>query len=148
MDSTSAPVVDELSPQARAAVDTAAAEVERRCAADPDLVHGDVVEQVAMECDDVEVAVALCRETMNFVPDTVRSRVFEAEHADAFARSAAQAAERDAAETRSKQRSTRAAATRAATLAAEAAQESAALRSATCPSCFQLRSASGVCGCD
>ena len=85
---------------------------------------------------------------MQFVPDTIRQRVFEAENAEAFQRSAAASAEREAAEAKARQRSSRAAATRAATLAAEAAQESAALKSATCPDCFQLRSASGVCGCD
>ena len=57
-------------------------------------------------------------------------------------------AERDAVEAKAKQRSAKAAATRAATLAREAEVEKAALKSATCPDCFQLRAASGVCGCD
>jgi pimeloyl-ACP methyl ester carboxylesterase len=43
-------------------------------------VHGDVVEQVAAECP-LDVAVLLCRQTMDFVPDTVRRRLFEHEHA-------------------------------------------------------------------
>ncbi len=129
-------------------VDAAVRVVEERMAADPTQVHGDVVEAVAGECDDVEVAVQLCQQTMQFVPDTVRQRVFEVEHRDAFDRAASQMAEREATQARSRQRSQRAAATRAATVAAEAAEQSAALRSATCPQCFQLRSASGICGCD
>lgn len=129
-------------------VDAAVARVDAMVAADPELVHGDAVEAVALECADVDVAVELCRQTMQFVPDTIRQRVFEVENAEAFERSAAASAERETAEAKAKQRSSRAAATRAATLAAEAAQESAALKSATCPHCFQLRSASGVCGCD
>lgn len=128
-------------------VDAAARRVEAMAAADPELVHGDAVEAVALSCP-VDVAVALCEQTMSFVPDTIRERVFAEQHADSFARSAALATERDAAESKARQRSSRAAATRAATLAAEAAVESAALKSATCPECFQLRSASGVCGCD
>jgi hypothetical protein len=128
-------------------VDAAVRRVETLVAADPDLVHGDAVEAVALECP-VPVAVALCEQTMQFVPDTIRQRVFELENREAFERSAAQSAERDAVEAKAKQRSSRAAATRAATLAAEAAVESAALKSATCPHCFQLRAASGVCGCD
>ena len=86
---------------------------------------------------------------MQFVPDTIRERVFAEEHAESFARAAALSAEREAAEQQGQAALRRgAAATRAATLAAEAAEESAALKSATCPRCFQLRSASGVCGCD
>ncbi|MDP9497283.1 MAG: hypothetical protein M3P46_06415 [Actinomycetota bacterium] len=139
--------VAEQDAELQAAVDDAARRVEAMVAADPDLVHGDAVEAVALECP-VDVAVALCRQTIQFVPDTVRARVFEAENADVFARTAQARAERESAEERSRQRSEKAAATRAATREAEAAQEAAALRSATCPSCFQLRSASGVCGCD
>jgi hypothetical protein len=45
-------------------------------------------------------------------------------------------------------RTRKAAATRAATLAREAEAEKAVLKSNTCPNCFQLRAASGVCGCD
>lgn len=137
-----------VAPEVQAQVDAAVRRVEAMVAADPELVHGDAVEAVALETPDLEVAVELCTQTMQFVPDTLRQRVFEADNAEAFARSAASAAERDAAEAKARQRSTRAAATRAATLAAEAAEESKALRGATCPSCFQLRSASGVCGCD
>ncbi|MCU1693816.1 MAG: hypothetical protein JWM64_2907 [Frankiales bacterium] len=143
-----ADVEEQLSPEVQAGVDAAIAEVDRRCAADPDLVHGDVVELVALEQSDVDVAVALCVQTMEFVPDTVRQRMFEAEHADTIAAAAVITAEKDAATQKAKQRSARAAATRAATLAAEAAVNSAALKSATCPSCFQVRSPSGVCGCD
>lgn len=141
-------VLNDVPAEVQQQVDAAVQRVEALVAADPELVHGDAVEAVAMECPDVEVAVQLCRQTMQFVPDTVRQRVFEAENAEAFERSAALSAERDATEAKARQRSSRAAATRAATLAAEAAVESAALKSATCPDCFQLRSASGVCGCD
>lgn len=147
-DRTAQAPATELPASVQAEVDAAVRTVDARVAADPDLVHGDVVEQVALTIADVDVAVELCVQTMAFVPDTVRQRVFEAENAEAFARSAALSAERDAAEAKSRQRSQRAAATRAATLAAEAAVESAALKSATCPQCFQLRAASGVCGCD
>lgn len=139
---------DQVAPHVQAGVDAASAEVDRRCAADPDLVHGDVVEVVALEQDDIDVAVALCVQTMDFVPDTVRQRVFEAEHADTISAAAAVTAEKDAAAQKAAQRSARAAATRAATLAAEAAEQTAAIRSATCPHCFQVRSPSGVCGCD
>ncbi len=145
---TAEETVDELSPEVQAGVDAAVAEVERRCAADSELVHGDVVEVVALEQSSVDVAVALCVQAMDFVPDTVRQRMFEAEHADTIAAAAIVTAEKDAAAQKAKQRSARAAATRAATLAAEAAVNSAAIKSATCPSCFQVRSPSGVCGCD
>lgn len=138
----------EVSTEVQADVDVAVAEVDRRCAADPDLVHGDVVEVVALEQRDVDVAVALCAQTMDFVPDTVRQRMFEAEHAETISAAAIVMAEKDAAAQKAAQRSARAAATRAATLAAEAAVNSAAIKSATCPSCFQVRSPSGVCGCD
>lgn len=137
------PVPDAVQEQ----VDEAVRRVDAMVAADEDLVHGDAVETVALELP-VEVAVELCQQTIHFVPDTIRFRLFELEHRGAFERSAAQTAEREATQARSKQRSQRAAATRAATLAAEAAAESAARRSATCPHCFQLRAASGVCGCD
>ena len=138
----------QVSPEVQAGVDAAVAEVERRCAADPELVHGDVVEVVALEQDDVDVAVALCVQAMDFVPDTVRQRMFEAEHADTISAAAVVTAEKDAAAQKAKQRSARAAATRAATLAAEAAVQSAAIKSNTCPACFQVRAPSGVCGCD
>lgn len=152
MDQTTAPAestadVDEVDPEVQAGVDAAVARVEAMCAADSDLVHGDVVEQVALD-QPVEVAVELCRQTMNFIPDTVRRMVFEAEHAETIRAAAEETAQRDAVSARAQQRSARAAATRAATLAAEAAAETAAIRSATCPHCFQVRSPSGVCGCD
>ena len=138
---------DTVTPEQQAAVDEAAQRVEAIVAADPDLVHGDVVEQVAAELP-LDVAVLLCRQTMDFVPDTVRQRVFEHEHADTIAANAAVTAERDAAEAKAKARTQKAAATRAATLAREAEVEKAAIKSATCPDCFQVRAASGVCGCD
>ena len=134
-------------PEIQAAVDAAVQRVDAMVAADPDLVHGDAVEAVALDLP-VEVAVPLCRQTMSFVPDTIRARVFEAENAEAFRRSAEARAERDAAEQRASSRSAKAAATRAASAAAEAAEATAAVRSATCPQCFQVRSASGICGCD
>ena len=140
-------VKDDVPAAVQTAVDDAVRRVDAMVAADPDLVHGDAVETVALSLP-VDVAVELCEQTMQFVPDTVRARLFEAENAEAFARSAAQSAEREALTQKSKQRSQRAAATRAATLAAEAKAESVALKSATCPQCFQLRAASGVCGCD
>lgn len=138
---------DELTPEVQAAVDAALARVDAIVADDPDLVHGDVVETVALESP-LDVAVAMCVQSMNFVPDTIRRRVFEHENAETIARAAALTAERDAIAAKATQRTQRAAATRAKTLAAEAAVESAALKQATCPQCFTVRSASGVCGCD
>ena len=135
------------SPELQAAVDEANARVEALVAADPDLVHGDVVEQVARDLP-LDVAVQLCRQTMDFVPDTVRQRVFEHENADTIAANALVTAERDALEAKAKARTQKAAATRAATLARAAEAEKAVLKSNTCPDCFQLRAASGVCGCD
>jgi hypothetical protein len=85
-----------LDPALQSQVDQAAASVEARCAADPDLVHGDVVEELALELP-LEVAVALCRQQMGFLPDTLRQRVFEHENADVIAAHAAVTAERDAA---------------------------------------------------
>ena len=139
---------DTLSPETQAAVDAAVVEVNARVDADADLVFGDGVEQVALEQTDLDAAVQLCVQTMDFVPDTIRRRVFEAENAETIAANAVLTAERDAAEAKAKQRTAKAAATRAATLAREAAVEKAAIKSATCPDCFQVRSASGVCGCD
>lgn len=136
-----------VTPELQAAVDAAAARVEEIVAADPDLVHGDVVEQVAADVP-LDVAVLLCRQQMDFIPDTVRQRVFEHDNADVIAANAAVTAERDAVEAKAKARTQKAAATRAATLAREAEVEKAAIKSATCPDCFQVRSASGVCGCD
>ena len=146
MDQTSS-VEDQISPETQAAVDAALARVDEIVAADPDLVHGDVVEQIALESP-LEVAVQMCEQSMGFVPDTIRQRLFEHEHADTIAAGAVLSAERKAAEEKAAQRSARAAATRAKTLAAEAAAQSATIRSATCPDCFQVRSPSGVCGCD
>jgi hypothetical protein len=138
---------DTVTPELQAAVDAAAARVEELVAADPDLVHGDVVEQVAAEVP-LDVAVLLCSQQMDFIPDTVRQRVFEHDNADVIAANAVVTAERDALEAKAKARTQKAAATRAATLAREAEVEKAAIKSATCPVCFQVRSASGVCGCD
>ncbi len=136
-----------VTPELQAAVDAAAARVEEIVAADTDLVHGDVVEQVAAEVP-LDVAVLLCSQQMDFIPDTVRQRVFEHDNADVIAANALVTAERDAVEAKAKARTQKAAATRAATLAREAEVEKAAIKSATCPDCFQVRSASGVCGCD
>jgi hypothetical protein len=146
MDQTSS-IEDAVSAETQAAVDSALARVDEIVAADPDLVHGDVVEQIALESP-LEVAVQMCEQSMGFVPDTIRQRLFEHEHADTIAAGAVLSAERKAAEEKAQQRSARAAATRAKTLAAEAAAQSASIRSATCPDCFQVRSPSGVCGCD
>jgi hypothetical protein len=140
-------VEDTVAPELQAAVDAAAQRVEAIIAADSELVHGDVVEQVALECP-LDVAVQLCEQTMAFIPDTIRRRVFEEENAEVIAANAARTAERDAVEAKTKARTQKAAATRAATLAREAAAEKVVLKSNTCPSCFQLRAASGVCGCD
>ena len=139
---------DTLTAETQAGVDAALARVNAMVDADPELVFGDAVEAVAVETEDLDVAVQLCVQTMDFVPDTIRRRVFEAENADVIAANAAATAERDAAEAKAKQRTAKAAATRAATLAREAEVEKAAIKSATCPDCFQVRAASGVCGCD
>ena len=138
---------DTVSPELQAAVDAALARVDALVAKDEELVHGDVVEQVALDSP-LDVAVQMCEQSMGFVPDTIRQRLFEAEHADTIAAGAAVNAERQAAEEKAQQRSARAAATRAKTLAAEAAAQSATIRSATCPNCFQVRSPAGTCGCD
>ena len=146
--SAGSPASEAVAPEVQAAVDAALQQVSSRVDADRDVVFGDAVEAVALECEDLDVAVQLCVQTMDFVPDTIRRRVFEAENADVIAANAALTAERDAAEAKAKQRTAKAAATRAATLAREAEVEKAAIRSATCPDCFQVRAASGVCGCD
>ncbi len=138
---------DTIAPETQAAVDTALQRVNALVDADSDLVFGDVVEAVAADCA-LEVAVLLCSQSMDFVPDTVRRRVFESDNAETIAAHALVVAERDATEHKAKQRSAKAAATRAATLAKEAAVEKAALKSQTCDRCFQVRAASGVCGCD
>ena len=136
-----------VSPETQAEVDAAGVRVDALLAADPDLVHGDVVETVAAD-QSLDAAVQLCVQAMDFVPDTVRRRVFEEENAEVIAANAIVVAERDAVALKAKQRSAKAAATRARTLAAEAEVEKASLKAATCPDCFQLRAASGVCGCD
>ena len=123
---------DTIAPETQAAVDAAVVRVDAMLAADLPL----------------DAAVLLCVQSMDYVPDTVRRRVFEEENAEVIAANAVVVAERDAVEAKAKQRSAKAAATRAATLAREAEVEKAALKSATCPHCFQLRAASGVCGCD
>ena len=138
---------DTIAPETQAAVDAALVRVHAMVDADSELVFGDVVETVAADCP-LDVAVLLCEQTMSFVPDTVRRRVFEADNADTIAANALVSAERDAVEQKAKQRSTKAAATRAATLAREAEAEKVVLKSKTCPDCFQVRAASGVCGCD
>lgn len=139
--------VESVPADVQAGVDAALARVEAMVAADPELVHGDAVEMVAVEAP-IDVAVAMCRQSMNFVPDTIRQRLFESENAETIEAGAAASAERDAVEQKAQQRSARAAATRARTLAAEAAVASEAIKSATCPVCFTVRAASGVCGCD
>ena len=131
----------------QAGVDEALRRVEAIVAADEDLVHGDVVEQVALESP-LDIAVELCEQSMGFVPDTIRQRLFLAQHEDTIRAGAELNAERDAAEQKAKQRSAKAAATRAATLAKEAAVNAEKLKSSTCMSCFQVRTPAGTCGCD
>ena len=121
--------------------------VEELVAADQDLVHGDVVERVALELP-LDVAIELCEQAMGFVPDTVRHRIFLAQHEDTIRAGAEANAEREAAEQKAKQRSAKAAATRAQTLAKEAAVNAEKLKSSTCMSCFQVRTPAGTCGCD
>ncbi len=140
-------MTDTVAPELQEAVDAALLRVNALAEADPELVFGDIVETVALE-QPLDVAVLLCEQSMDFIPDTVRRRVFEADNADVIAANAAVTAERDAVEAKAKQRSAKAAATRAATLAREAEVEKAVIKSNTCPDCFQVRSASGVCGCD
>lgn len=145
--SQSGEVTEDLPAQVRADVAAAVARVDVLVSADPDLVPGDAVEAVALEVP-LDVALELCRQTLDYVPDTVRQRRFESEHAETIRTAAARTAEQAATEQKARQRSAKAAATRAGTLAAEAAAETARIRSATCPDCFQVRSPSGVCGCD
>lgn len=137
----------EISPDVQAGVDAALRRVEELVAADEDLVHGDVVEQVALDSP-LEVAIELCEQAMGFVPDTVRQRIFMAQHEDTIRAGAEANAERDAAETKAKNRSAKAAATRANTLAKEAAVNAEKLKASTCMSCFQVRTPAGTCGCD
>jgi hypothetical protein len=131
----------------QAGVDAALRRVEEIVAADEDLVHGDVVEQVALDSP-LDVAVELCEQAMGFVPDTIRQRLFLAQHEDTIRAGAEINAERDAAETKAKNRSAKAAATRANTLAKEAAVNAEKLKASTCMSCFQVRTPAGTCGCD
>ena len=131
----------------QAGVDQALRRVEELVAADEDLVHGDVVEQVALESP-LDVAVELCEQAMGFVPDTIRQRLFLAQHEETIRAGAEVNAERDAAETKAKNRSAKAAATRANTLAKEAAVNAEKLKASTCMSCFQVRTPAGTCGCD
>jgi len=131
----------------QAGVDAALRRVEELVAADEDLVHGDVVEQVALDSP-LEVAVELCEQAMGFVPDTIRQRLFLAQHEDIIRAGAEMNAERDAAELKAKNRSAKAAATRATTLAKEAAVNAEKLKASTCMSCFQVRTPAGTCGCD
>ena len=129
------------------AVDAALARVDAIVAGDPDLVHGDVVEQIALEMS-IEVAVAMCQQSMDFVPDTVRERLFAVEHADTISAGAILNAEKAAVAQKLAQRAIKAAATRAATAAAEAQIQTKAIRSNTCPICFTVRAASGTCACE
>jgi hypothetical protein len=131
----------------QAGVDEALRRVEALVAADEDLVHGDVVEQVALDSP-LDIAVELCEQAMGFVPDTIRQRLFLSQHEDTIRAGAEVNAEREAAEQKSKQRSAKAAATRATTLAKEAAVNAEKLKASTCMSCFQVRTPAGTCGCD
>lgn len=126
---------------------TAIAEIERRCAADEELVHGDVVEEVAAGLPVTE-AVELCERTMAFVPDTVRRRLVHVEFGDVIAADREARAASLAEAERAQARTRKAAATRAATIARENAEQAAAIVSARCDKCFQVRTPSGVCGCD
>jgi hypothetical protein len=131
----------------QAGVDAALRRVEEMVATDEDLVHGDVVEQVALDSP-LEIAVELCEQAMGFVPDTIRQRLFLSQHEDTIRAGAEVNAERDAAELKAKNRSAKAAATRATTLAKEAAVNAEKLKASTCMSCFQVRTPAGTCGCD
>ena len=147
-DSFSSEQDDDFDPDIdQAAVDAALARVDVIVAADPDLVHGDVVEQIALEMP-IEIAVAMCQQSMDFVPDTVRERLFAVEHADTISAGAIANAEKAAVAQKLAQRAIKAAATRAATAAAEAQIQTKAIRSNTCPICFTVRAASGTCACE
>lgn len=137
----------EVPADIQAGVDAALKRVEELVASDEELVHGDVVEQVALDCP-LEIAVELCEQAMGFVPDTIRQRLFLSQHKETIRAGAELNAERDAAEQKAKNRSAKAAATRAATLAKEAAVNAEKLKSSTCMSCFQVRTPAGTCGCD
>ena len=131
----------------QAGVDAALRRVEEMVAADESLVHGDVVEQVALDSP-LEIAVEMCEQAMGFVPDTIRQRLFLSQHEETIRAGAEVNAERDAAETKARNRSAKAAATRANTLAKEAAVNAEKLKASTCMSCFQVRTPAGTCGCD
>jgi hypothetical protein len=139
--------LDELPPADQAEVDAAMARVEEICAADPELVHGDVVERVAVESP-LPLAVALCQQAMGFIPDTVRRRIVESEFEDTIAADRARRNEQAAVEGKAQARSAKAAATRAATAARENAENAAKLKSNRCDRCFQVRTPAGTCGCD
>jgi len=137
----------ETTTDIQAGVDAALQRVEEMVAADENLVHGDVVEQVALDSP-LEIAVELCEQAMGFVPDTIRQRLFLSQHEETIRAGAEVNAERDAAELKAKNRSAKAAATRANTLAKEAAVNAEKLKASTCMSCFQVRTPAGTCGCD
>jgi hypothetical protein len=137
----------ETTTDVQAGVDAALRRVEEMVAADEELVHGDVVEQVALDSP-LEIAVELCEQAMGFVPDTIRQRLFLSQHEDTIRAGAEVNAERDAAEQKAKNRSAKAAATRATTLAKEAAVNAEKLKASTCMRCFQVRTPAGTCGCD
>lgn len=139
--------IDGIEPADQAEVDAALARVDAICAKDPELVHGDVVESVAIESS-LALAVALCQQAMGFVPDTVRRRIIEAEFEETITADRARRAEQIVLEEKAKNRSAKAAATRAATAAKENAVESAKLASNRCDRCFQVRTPAGTCGCD
>ncbi len=137
----------ETTTDIQAGVDAALRRVEEMVAADENLVHGDVVEQVALDSP-LEIAVELLEQAMGFVPDTIRQRLFLSQHEETIRAGAEVNAERDAAELKAKNRSAKAAATRANTLAKEAAVNAEKLKASTCMSCFQVRTPAGTCGCD
>ena len=131
----------------QAGVDAALKQVEDLVAADEDLVHGDVVEQVALELP-LDVAIELCEQAMGFVPDTVRHRIFLAQHEDTIRTMFKDACKAAGIPNKSAHGIRKAAATRAQTLAKEAAVNAEKLKSSTCMSCFQVRTPAGTCGCD
>ncbi len=137
----------EIPTDVQAGVDAALRRVEEMVAADENLVHGDVVEQVALDSP-LDIAVELCEQAMGFVPDTIRQRLFLSQHEETIRAGAEVNAERDALELKAKNRSAKAAATRANTLAKEAAVNAEKLKASTCMSCFQVRTPAGTCGCD
>ncbi len=139
--------IDGLEAADQAEVDAALAKVAAICAKDSELVHGDVVEALAIESP-LPLAVALCQQAMGFVPDTVRRRIIEAEFEETITADRARRAEQIVLEEKAKTRSAKAAATRAATAAKENAVEFAKMASNRCDRCFQVRTPAGTCGCD